>query len=110
MGEAFFMFSKLPISSVEAGISAMAKSDGSYLKVDASHTLADLFERYFSAFRHCANSAVSNYKAFSAYPTYTFQAPRIIRADMPRMIIEKKRQLAEYDKLNSDCLPFWKRD
>lgn len=109
MEEAFVLFSKLPSASVAENVSAIASSEGTALPIAASDNLADLFRRYFIAFGKCASSAASNYKAFSSYATYTFQAPRIVRTDMPRMVVEKRRSLIDYDGVAENSLPFWKR-
>ncbi|WP_422977780.1 hypothetical protein [Undibacterium sp. Ji49W] len=70
-------------------------------------TLAEIFSKYFEHFVHCKESAEINYKAFKSYPGYEYEPVKMVIADMPEFMTDKKRPLEEYDALNGE--PFWMR-
>jgi hypothetical protein len=68
-------------------------------------TLAGVFAKYFELFDHCVDSARLNFEEFRTYPGYRFEPVRIVVADQPWFLFEKKRALADYESLQG--LPFW---
>lgn len=70
-------------------------------------TLADIFSKYFEHFSHCVESAKISYEGFKSYSGYNYEPVRIVIADQPWFIVEKKRPLAEYDVLSGP--PVWQR-
>jgi hypothetical protein len=68
-------------------------------------TLAGAFGRYFELFDHCVQSARLNFEEFRTYPGYRFEPVRIVVADQPWFLVEKKRALEDYEALQG--LPFW---
>ena len=67
-------------------------------------TLADVYARYFELFEHAAESS----RLF--HETWGYQVPlQTIISDMPRMMVESKRPLTEYDALSGADKPFWLR-
>jgi hypothetical protein len=68
----------------------------------SGHTIALVFEGFFSAFMKARESAISFFETFKIY-----QPVRIVFADMPDFMDDIDRPLAEYDQ--NDSLPFWLR-
>ena len=70
-------------------------------------TLAEIFDKFFDSYSHCAESAKINYEAFKSYPGYKYEAVKLVVADQPWFLLEKKRPLEDYDALEGS--PFWLR-
>jgi len=79
------------------------KWDKSYTKLDKSKkTLAELLERYFNSAYNIISAAQHFEKIFKEYtPVMTAVT------DLPRVITDRDRPLAEYDALEGD--PIWLR-
>lgn len=71
----------------------------------AKPTLAGVFSKYFELFDHCVKSAQLNFEEFRGYPGYRFEPVRIVIADQPWLLVDKKRALEDYEALQG--LPFW---
>jgi hypothetical protein len=85
-----------------------AGRDAENSRLDLSKsTLAGVFESYFQGFVHCEESARLNYEEFHGYRGYAYEPVRIVIADQPWLLIDKKRPLVEYDALEGS--PFWLR-
>lgn len=73
----------------------------------SKRTLAEIFDKFFESYSHCSESAKMNHEAFKSYPGYKYEAVRLVVADQPWFLLEKRRPLEDYDAL--DGLPFWLR-
>lgn len=83
-------------------------ADPAKTRLDPSkETLAEIFGKYFECYAHCVESAKISYEGFKSYPGYKYEAVRLVVADQPWFLVEKKRPLEEYDALEGD--PFWGR-
>ena len=81
--------------------------DSTKTRLDPSkETLAEIFGKYFDNFAHCVESAKISHEGFKSFPGYTYEAVRLVIADQPWFLAEKKRPLEEYDALEGE--PFWK--
>ena len=76
-------------------------------RLEMKGCLAETFDRFFESFTHCVESAKINYEGFKSYPGYKYEAVRLVVADMPEFLADKKRPLEEYDALEGE--PFWLR-
>jgi len=94
-------FAKVPSSAVKWREATAANAPESCLDSKLP-TLADVFEKYFETFMTAKRSAESFFEAFKIY-----QPVRIVIADIPEFMTDKKRPLQEYDAL--DGQPFWLR-
>lgn len=103
MAEVKKQFSRVPATAVEWN-EAMA-GDPSKTALDRSlATLADVFAKYFEHFDWCARSS----NLF--HETWGYEVPiRTIVADMPGMLVDSQRPLAEHDVLSPTDKPFWLR-
>ncbi|CBJ49652.1 hypothethical protein [Ralstonia solanacearum PSI07] len=106
MKEVEKLFSELPSSSVTWDPAMLNDKSKTWLELGAL-TLTQVFNRYFDAFFRCAESSKVNYEGFKDYPGYKYEAVRIVVADMPMFMAEKKRPLEEYDVLEGE--PLWRR-
>lgn len=64
--------------------------------------LADVFAKCFKFFRLCGESALLFHESWGGVKPI-----RTIISDMPAMMIEGDRPLAEYDVLPPEAMPFW---
>lgn len=95
--DAHEVFSSVSRSMVDWGC---ISSVSSRLNID-KETLAEIFEKYFENFSHCKESAEIFFETWKSY-----QPVRIVVADMPVFMKEKKRALEDYDIFEG--IPFWK--
>lgn len=65
------------------------------------------FSKVFEGILYCIESAEVNFQGFKSCPGYLYEPVRLIIADQPWFLLEKKRPLIEYDELQGD--PFWLR-
>ncbi|EBJ4206835.1 TPA: hypothetical protein ACS9WW_004172 [Salmonella enterica subsp. enterica serovar Muenchen] len=72
-------------------------------------TLLDLFNRYFSAFSECFESAMVMHNEFKEFPGYKYEPLKIVRTDMPQNLEDHHRSLSEFDELTKEAQPFWLR-
>lgn len=63
---------------------------------------AAFFAKFFDRFEEAAEAALAFQADFGIY-----QPVRLVIADMPAFMVDKKRPLAQYDALQAE--PFWKR-
>lgn len=84
---------------------ARMQGDPSKSILDPSQpTLADVYARYFELFEHCAESSYLFHESWGS------EVPiRTITSDLPRMLVDKRRPLAEHDALSPTDKPFWLR-
>lgn len=103
MDEAKTLFGRTPATAVEWN-EAM-RGDASKTSLDHTlPTLADVFAKYFDHFDWCVRSSTSFHEEWG------YEVPiRTIVSDMPRMMVDTKRPLAEYDALSPTDKPFWLR-
>lgn len=97
------VFAKTPSSAVEWN-SAMAGDRSKSILDPSGSTLADVFAKYFEHFEWCAASSMAFHE------TWGSQVPiRTIISDMPQMLVDSDRPLAQHDALSPDDPPFWLR-
>jgi len=63
------------------------------------------FNRILSAVRYCSDSAELNFLGFKDFPNYSYEPVRIVVAEQPWFLLEKKRPLEEYE--SNEGQPFW---
>jgi hypothetical protein len=99
------------VKRVFAGLSGDAincQSRAANTRLDMENkTLSGVFEKYFESYAHCVESAKINYESLKSYPGYKYEPVRLVLADQPWFLIEKKRPLEDYDALEGS--PFWLR-
>lgn len=103
MDDVKVVFARTPATAVEWN-EAM-RGDPSKTALDHTlPTLADVFAKYFDHFDWCVRSSTSFHE------TWGYEVPiRTIISDMPGMLVDTKRPLAEYDALSGADKPFWLR-
>jgi len=94
------LFTKISSDTVNWEMIGRVNTD---TRLDVSQgTLAGVFAKYFYHFNKCVESAQVFFNSWNIY-----QPVRIVIADMPEFLTDKKRPLEQYDLLEGR--PFWLR-
>lgn len=101
------IFSKIPSGSIEWNEKVLDKQK-TMLNPELG-VLSDIFNKYFDSFFHCVEAAKLSYESFKDYPNYKYEPVRIGISNIPHFMLDKRRQLSDYDSLSDNDKPFWLR-
>jgi hypothetical protein len=105
MAQAQAIFAKTPSNAFDWGDIHDPKS---VTRLDPKKkNLAEVFDRYFTEFLDCIESADIYDRNLRSRSDYMPQPVRMTIADIPQCMIENQRPLEEYDELDGE--PFWLR-